>query len=165
MGFPGGSDGKESTCNVENLGLIPGLGRSPEERNGYPFQYSCMQNSMDRGACQATVHRVAKSQTWLLLTPPFLQSSSQNHDHWEDHSLDNMDLCQQRMPLLFNTLSRFVIAFLQRSKLLVSWLQSLSAVILEPKKNSVATSTFTHYLSWSNGVRCYDLRFFLFVCF
>ena len=63
MGFPGGSDGKESTCKVEDLGLIPGLGRSPRERNGYPLQYSGLENSMNRRAWQATVHGVAKSQT------------------------------------------------------------------------------------------------------
>ena len=50
MGFPGGSDGKESACNAGDLGLIPGLGRFPGERNGYPFQYSCLENPMDRGA-------------------------------------------------------------------------------------------------------------------
>ena len=44
-GFPGGSDGKEPACNVRDLGLIPGLGRSPEEGNGNPFQYSCLENS------------------------------------------------------------------------------------------------------------------------
>ena len=49
MGFPGSSAGKESICNVGDLGLIPGLGRSPGEGNGYPLQYSCLQNSMDRG--------------------------------------------------------------------------------------------------------------------
>ena len=43
-GFPSGSDGKESTCNVGNLGSIPGLGRSPGEGNGNPLQYSCMEN-------------------------------------------------------------------------------------------------------------------------
>ena len=59
-----GSDGKESVCNAGDLGLIPGLARSPEE-NGYPFQYSCLQNPRDRGAWQATVHGVAKSQTRL----------------------------------------------------------------------------------------------------
>ena len=66
-------------------------------------------------------------------------------DHWEDHSLQYMELCRQRMSLLFNTLSRFVIAFLPRSNhLLISWLQSLSAVILEPKKRkSVTASTFS----------------------
>ena len=46
-GFPGGSDGKEPACNVRDLGLIPGLGRSPEEGNGNPFQYSSLENSMD----------------------------------------------------------------------------------------------------------------------
>ena len=63
-GFPGGSDGKESACN-EDLGSIPGLGRSPGEGNGYPLQYSCLENFMDRGAWQATVHGVAKSWTPL----------------------------------------------------------------------------------------------------
>ena len=50
MGFLGGSDGKQSTCNVRDLGLIPGLGRSPGEGNGPPLQYSCLENPMDRGA-------------------------------------------------------------------------------------------------------------------
>ena len=49
-GFPGISDGKESACNAGDLGLIPGLGRSHVEGNGYPLQYSWLENSMDRGA-------------------------------------------------------------------------------------------------------------------
>ena len=48
LGFPGGSDGKESACNVGDQGSIPGLERFPEEGNGYPLQYSCLENSMDR---------------------------------------------------------------------------------------------------------------------
>ena len=56
-----GSDGKESACNFGDLGSIPG--RSPGERNGNPLQYSCLENSMDRGAWQATGHGAAKSQT------------------------------------------------------------------------------------------------------
>ena len=60
--FPGGSDGKESACNVGDPGSIPGLGRSPGERNGYPLQYSCLENPMDRGAWRATVHGITKSQ-------------------------------------------------------------------------------------------------------
>jgi len=48
--FPGGADGKESACSSGDLGLIPGLGRSPAQGNGYPFQYSCLENSTDRGA-------------------------------------------------------------------------------------------------------------------
>ena len=62
-GFPGRSAGKESICNAGNPGSIPGLGRSPGEGMGYPFQCSCLENPMDRGAWQATVHGVAKSQT------------------------------------------------------------------------------------------------------
>ena len=48
MGFPGGSDGKESACSAGDLGSIPESGRSPGEGNGYPLQYSCLENSMDR---------------------------------------------------------------------------------------------------------------------
>ena len=51
---PGGLDSKESACNAGDLGSIPRLGRSPGERNGNPLQYSCLENSMDRGAWQAT---------------------------------------------------------------------------------------------------------------
>ena len=59
-GFPGGSDGKEPTCNVGDLGSIPGLGRSPAGGHGNPLQYSCLENPMDRGAWRATVHGVTK---------------------------------------------------------------------------------------------------------
>ena len=55
-GSPGGSDGKESACNIGDPGSIPGSGRSPGERNGNPLQYSCMENSMDRGTWWATAH-------------------------------------------------------------------------------------------------------------
>ena len=65
MGFPRGSDGKESACNEGALGSIPGSGTSPGEGNGYPLQYSFLENSMDRGAWRATVHGVTKSQTRL----------------------------------------------------------------------------------------------------
>ena len=63
LNFPGDSDGKEYACNAGDLVLIPGSGRSPGEGNNYPVQYSCVENSMDRGAWQAAVHGVAKSQT------------------------------------------------------------------------------------------------------
>ena len=63
--FPGGSDGKESTCNAEDLGLIPGLGRSPGEGNGNPLQYSCLENSMDRGDWRSVVRGVPENQTQL----------------------------------------------------------------------------------------------------
>ena len=56
---------KKKICNAGDPGLIPGLGRSPGERNGYLLPYSCLENSMDRGAWWVTVHRVEKSQTQL----------------------------------------------------------------------------------------------------
>ena len=60
IGFPGGSDGKESACNAGDPGSIPGSGRSPGEEQGSPLQYSSLGNRMDRGAWRATVHGVAK---------------------------------------------------------------------------------------------------------
>ena len=63
MGFPGGSDGKESTCNAKDLGSVPGLGGSPGGGHSNPLQCSCLENPMDRGACRATVQGVAKSRT------------------------------------------------------------------------------------------------------
>ena len=58
LGFPGSSADKQSACNVEDLGSIPGLGRPPGEENDNPLQYSGLENSMDRGAWPAIGHRV-----------------------------------------------------------------------------------------------------------
>ena len=69
MHVPHGSDSKESVCNAGDLGLIPGSGRSPGEGNCYALQYSCLETGMDRGAWQATVRRVTKSQTILWDSP------------------------------------------------------------------------------------------------
>ena len=65
MGFPGGSDGKESACNAGDLGSIPGSGRSPGEGIGNPLQYSCLENPMDREAWRDIAHGVAKSRMQL----------------------------------------------------------------------------------------------------
>ena len=74
-GFPGGSDGKDSACNAGDLGLIPGLGRSPGEGKGYPLQYSGLENSMDsivlgipKSPVQACKHPPAAS----LFSPAFV---------------------------------------------------------------------------------------------
>ena len=61
----GGSEVEVSACNAGDLGLIPGLGRSPGEGNGNPLQYSCLENPMDRGALWGTAHGVVKSRTQL----------------------------------------------------------------------------------------------------
>ena len=63
-GIPGGSVVKNlpaSAGDLRDAGSIPGSGRSPEEENGYPLQYSCLENPMDRGAWRATVHKIEKS--------------------------------------------------------------------------------------------------------
>ena len=61
MGFPGGSDGKESAFNAGDPGLIPGLGRYPAGGNGNLLQYSCLEKSMDRGPWRAIVHGVTRA--------------------------------------------------------------------------------------------------------
>ena len=63
--FPGGSDDKEFACNTRDQGWVPGSGRSPGVENGYPPQFFCLENPMDRGAWQATIHEVAKSRTLM----------------------------------------------------------------------------------------------------
>ena len=72
MGFPGGSDGKESACSAGELGSIPGSASSPGEGNGDPPQYSCLENPMDGGTWSTTVHEVVKSRTRLRLLFFFL---------------------------------------------------------------------------------------------
>ena len=67
-GLTGGSDCQESACNSGDWSLIPGSGRSPGKGNGNPLQYSCLENPMDRGAWQATVHSVTGSDTTKQLT-------------------------------------------------------------------------------------------------
>ena len=65
MGFPGGSDSKETACNAGDLGSTPGWGRSPGGEHGNPLQYSCLENPMDRGAWWATVYGLAENWTRL----------------------------------------------------------------------------------------------------
>ena len=64
-GFPGGSEGKVSACNAEDLGPIPGSGRALREGNDNPLQYSCLENPIDREAWWTTVNGVTKSRTRL----------------------------------------------------------------------------------------------------
>ena len=83
LGFPGGSDGKVCACNAENLGSIPGSGRSPGEGNDNPLQCSCLENPRDGGAWWAAVCGVTQSQTWLKQ----LSSSRSSNNYWKSAPL------------------------------------------------------------------------------
>ena len=133
LGFPGGSAGKESACSEGDLGLIHGLGRSPGEGNGYPLQYSGLENSMD--CIVPWGHKESDTIQWLSLHFLYGPTLTSKHDYWKTIALTIWTFAGKVLCLLFNTLSRFVIAFFPKSKhLLISWLQSPSAVILEPQK-------------------------------
>ena len=79
-GFPHRSVGKSSACNSGDLGSIPGSQRSPGEGNGNPLQYSCLENPMDRGAWQATVHGILQARILEWVAVPFSRGSSQPRD-------------------------------------------------------------------------------------
>ena len=98
MGFPGGSVGKESTCNAgaaRDSGLIPGSGRSPGGGRGNPLRYSCLENPMDRGAWQATVHGVTKSRTrlsdWARITKWAHQVELKSKIKWKESLVTYLD--------------------------------------------------------------------------
>ena len=141
MGFPGGSDGKESTCNVGDLGSTPELQRSLGGGHGNPLQYSCVERS-------PVGYR------------PWVHKDSDMTEQLSTH-LTRWTFVGKEISLLFNMLSRFFIAFLPTSKsLLISWLQSSSAVILEPKKiKSLLLFPLFLHLPWSNWTGCNDLCF------
>jgi len=122
LGSPGGSDSKESAFNMRNLGSIPGLGRSSGEGNSYPLQYSGLENSMDGGAWQATVHGVTKSRTWLS------DFHSQGHIIYKFKFKIKMFYFSYFPPYLLSSLLLFLLSILpssltmgiMRSKLLVN---------------------------------------------
>ena len=103
LGFSRGSAGKESSCNAGDLGLIPGLGRSPGEGKGYPFQYSGLENSRD-----CIVHGVTRSQTQLSDFHFTWQKESRNWDESKWHALS--------LNLSLNTCNVFVVYMFQSRK-------------------------------------------------
>ena len=104
LGFPGGSDSKESAYNAGDLGLIPGLGRSPGEGHGNPLQYSCVEIPMDRGAWQAIVHRVTKSWTQLACYDSWGRSKESD----TTERLDWSELKHSTAPTLLCRRHRFI---------------------------------------------------------
>ena len=131
----------------------------PGERNIYPLQYSDLENSMDY-----TEGRIESDMAeWLSLSAFFMVQLSHLYMTTRKTIVFTIwTFVGKVVSLLFNILSRFVIAFLPKSKrLLISWLQSPPAVILEPKKiKSNCFYCFPIYLLWSDGTRCRDLLFF-----
>ena len=113
------------------------------------------------GTLKSLLQHHSSKESILQCSVFFMVQHTSIYNSWKNQSFDYMDLCQQSMSLLFNMLSLFVIAFVPRSKrLLISWLQSPSSVILESKKTkSLTVSTASTYLPWSDGTRCHDLIF------
>ena len=103
-----GSQRVANAGDIRDVGSIPGLGRSPGGGKGNPLQYPCLENPMDRGAWQATVHGVAEADTHAQLH--VLMTTGKTI------SLTGWTFVSKVMSLLFNMLSRFVVAFLPRSK-------------------------------------------------
>ena len=119
----------------------------------------------DRLAVQGTLKNLLQhhSSKASILQCCFLYETTLTsiHDYWKKHSFDYMDFFIKVISLLFNMISRFVIAFLPRSKqLFISWLQLLSTMILETKKIKFHyLHCFPIYLPWNDGTRCHDLIF------
>ena len=116
-------------------------------------------------AVQGTLKSLLQHHSWkaliLRLCLPYGPALTSIHDCWKDLIALTIQIFVGKVMCLFcNTQSRFVIAFLPRGSLLIPWLQSPFAMILEPKRKSV-TAFFPFYLQWSDGTGCHDLSFFL----
>ena len=97
--FPRWFSGKESVCNSGNVSSVSGLGRSPGEGNGSPFQYSCLENSKDRGAWQATVHGVTESDTIYRPNTATIEYCSATKKTEADFCLQSPQLTRNQLAL------------------------------------------------------------------
>ena len=122
---------KNPPANARDSGLIPGLGKSPGERNGHLLQYSCLENSMDRGAWWATVHGVAKN--WTLLSKAF--DCVDHNKLWEI-------LKEMRIPDHLTCLLRNLYAGQEATEL------DMEQLIGNRKRNTLRLYTVTHYLTY-----------------
>ena len=109
-GFPCSSASKETACNARDLGSTPGSGRSPGEGNGNPLQYSCLENLMDRGAWQATVHGVTRVGHHLVTNPPlYIWHYFQFSSHL---AYERLKICSVFYPVLFVICNSFFFPFI-----------------------------------------------------
>ena len=139
VSHPFSSDGQNTGASASELVL-------PLNIQGWsPLRLTGLISLLSKGLSGVFSSTTVQRHQFFSILPSLRPSSHNRIDQWEDHSLDYMDLCWRVMSLLFSTLSRFVIVFLLiTNRLLISWLQSPSALILEPKKRKcVTTSTFS----------------------
>ena len=126
----------------------------------FPLGLTGLISLQPRDSQESSPTPLFKSMNSLVLSLLYGPNLTSIYDYWKNHSFDWQTFVGKVMSLLFNMLSRLVTAFIPRSKhLLISWLQSPSAVILEPPKNKVSHCfhCFPTYLPWSDGTRCYNL--------
>ena len=125
--------------------------------SGWTGWISLQSKGLSRVFFNTTVQSINSSALRLLHSPTLTSI----HDHWKNQALTRRTFVDKVMSLLFSMLSRLVITFLPRRKhLLISWLQSPSAMILEPRKIvSYCFHCFPIYLQWRDGARCHDLSF------
>ena len=150
MGFPGGSERKESACNAGDLCSTPGSGRSPGEGNDYPFQYSCLENPKDGGAWWAAVYGVTQSRTQKRRSSSSSSSSSSSFNQWKSlvtQMVKNLPTMQE------------------------IWVQSLSQKDPLEKEMTTHSSTLTWRIPWTektgglySKALCHPDYLFIYLC-
>ena len=147
--FPSGGQSIRASASVFPMNI----------HSWFPLGSTALISLLSKGLSRTSLAPQFKSINYLALSLLYGPTLTPIHDYWKKHSFDYVTFVSKVMSLFFNTLSRFVIAFLPRSKrLLISWLQSPSTVIFGAQKNKVS-HCFPIYLPWSDGTRCHDLHF------
>ena len=155
-----------STSGGQSIGVSASASVFPMNiQDWFPLGLTGLISLLSKGLSKTFSNTTVKSIHSLALSFLYGPTLTSIHDHWKTIALNRWAFAGKVMSLLFNMLSRLVIAFLPRSKhLLISWLQSPSAVILEPKKIKVCHCfhCFPIYFPWSDGTGCHDLHLFFF---
>ena len=127
-------------------------------QNQFPLGLTCWISLQSKGLSRVFSNTTVQNHQFFGAQLSYSSTVPSVCDYWKNYSFNEMDLCWQSMSMLFNMLSRLVMAFLPRSKrLLISWLQSPSAVILEPPQKSLPL--FPIYLPWRDETGCHDLNY------